>query len=90
MGLNVKKKKQKPLDKESAYLLQLIDCNCNDCAYLTRNLDKTNESKQRSLKDGLHSSLNYGSCSKLNKNITFIPNICQIETQDCFKHRKDE
>jgi hypothetical protein len=30
----------------------------------------------------------YGNCSKLNKPVTFIPNVCQIETQECFEHRK--
>jgi hypothetical protein len=34
--------------------------------------------------------ISYGNCSKFNKPISFIPNICQIETQKCFKHRKDE
>lgn len=33
--------------------------------------------------------LNYGNCSKLNKQVSFIPNICQLETQSCFLHRKD-
>lgn len=34
-------------------------------------------------------TINYGSCSKLNKEVTFIPNVCQLETQHCFVHRKD-
>lgn len=34
--------------------------------------------------------INYGRCSKLNKDVSFIPNICQIETQNCFKHRKEQ
>jgi hypothetical protein len=32
---------------------------------------------------------NYGKCDKLNKDISFIPNTLQFETQDCFKHRRD-
>lgn len=32
--------------------------------------------------------LQYGKCLKLRKGISFIPNTCQIETQQCFKHRK--
>jgi len=32
--------------------------------------------------------LQYGKCSKLGKGISFIPNVCQIETQECFKHRR--
>ncbi len=33
--------------------------------------------------------INYGSCQKLNKEVQFIPNTIQLDTQDCFKHRKD-
>lgn len=32
--------------------------------------------------------INYGFCSKLSKEVSFIPNHCQLETQECFKHRK--
>lgn len=33
--------------------------------------------------------ITYGLCKiKNNKPISFIPNICQIDTQQCFKHRK--
>lgn len=32
--------------------------------------------------------LNFGHCSKLDKPVNFIPNVCQIETQHCFEHRK--
>jgi hypothetical protein len=35
------------------------------------------------------SMINYGDCLKFNKSVTFIPNTCQIETQECFKHRRD-
>ncbi len=34
--------------------------------------------------------ISYGNCTKLNKEITFIPDLCQVETQTCFKHRKDK
>lgn len=33
--------------------------------------------------------MNYGNCTKLNKSVSFIPGVCQLETQDCFTHRKD-
>lgn len=33
--------------------------------------------------------INYGKCSRLGKNVAFLPNICQLETQSCFIHRKD-
>ena len=32
--------------------------------------------------------INYGNCSKLKKKVSFIPNVCQIDTQDCFEHRR--
>lgn len=32
--------------------------------------------------------INYGGCDKLKKPVTFIPDNCQLETQDCFKHRR--
>ena len=33
---------------------------------------------------------NYGYCSKLEKDVSFIPNVCQLDTQECFKHRSDK
>lgn len=32
--------------------------------------------------------INYGQCQKFGKPVSFIPNVCQIETQNCFEHRK--
>lgn len=34
------------MDAESRILLQEIDCNCNDCAFFVRSLDRLNESKR--------------------------------------------
>jgi hypothetical protein len=34
-------------------------------------------------------SINFGTCSKLSREVSFIPNICQLETQGCFLHRRD-
>ena len=34
--------------------------------------------------------IHYGKCNKFNKQVFFIPNTCQIETQHCFKHRKEK
>ena len=118
------------LDKESKYLLQLIDCNCNDCKHMVRDFDKWKESKERhhkwqldyfnTIRDNLIKKsnewrkrgelnkadqilkeanrmkfsfsedfhINYGNCTKLNKPVSFIPETCQIETQNCFEHRK--
>ena len=33
------------MDKESKYELQKIDCNCNDCKHMVRDVDKYNYSK---------------------------------------------
>jgi len=33
--------------------------------------------------------INFGKCTKLDKEVQFIPNTCQLDTQECFKHRKD-
>lgn len=77
------------MDKESIRLLQEIDCNCNDCKFMVRDIEK------RKQYDALHSNqinasfrINYGNCTKLNKPVSFIPNYCQIETQNCFVHRR--
>lgn len=32
--------------------------------------------------------IQYGVCKKFEREITFVPNTCQIETQGCFTHRK--
>lgn len=34
-------------------------------------------------------AINYGDCIKFKKPISFIPGICQAETQSCFVHRKN-
>jgi type II secretory ATPase GspE/PulE/Tfp pilus assembly ATPase PilB-like protein len=46
--------------------------------------------KMRYQFDKSSASIHYGFCSKMNKDVSFIPNICQIETQDCFVHRRDK
>lgn len=132
------------MNKDGVIELQRIDCNCNDCVFLTRLLDKLNAvvfedrttqeyiftlTKQRKISkatndinnidkhrlliknadqkiaakkefikiigasvfgyQGQRNQIQYGECSKLKKEIQFIPNILQLETQNCFQHRKD-
>lgn len=80
------------MDKESIYELQKIDCNCNDCAFMVRDFEKKKYWDSTELhKDQKNASyrIHYGKCEKLAKDVSFIPNICQIETQGCFTHRKD-
>jgi hypothetical protein len=81
------------MTKESIIELQKIDCNCNDCKHLVRDLGKyktfdglyTNKKEQ--VTNPSHRA-NYGACKKLNKEVSFIPNTCQLETQICFEHRR--
>jgi hypothetical protein len=82
------------MDKESIYELQKIDCNCNDCKYLQRDIVKYKSFDHLYIENGKVSNPShrplYGNCLKLNKPICFLANTCQIETQKCFLHRKDE
>lgn len=34
--------------------------------------------------------LHYGKCTKLNKDVSFIPVTCTPQNSNCFKHRKDK
>lgn len=78
------------MDAESKYLLQKIDCNCNDCKFMIRDFEKLQKHKDSYKGTGLMDKLAFGNCSKFNnKPVSFFPNTCQIETQECFEHRKD-
>ena len=79
------------MDKESIFELQKIDCNCNDCIFMIRDFEKKKEWDNTELhKNQKNASfrIHYGSCSKLNKEVSFIPNTISLENQECFKHRK--
>ena len=39
--------------------------------------------------DKKEAMINYGRCQKLDKDVQFIPNMCQIDTQVCFEHRNE-
>lgn len=67
--------------KENLIELQKIDCNCNDCFFMKRNLTMPP-------RKGVPCPINYGYCEKFDKEVSFIPSTCQIETQNCFMHRK--
>lgn len=66
----------------SLYEFQKLNTNCNDCLFMKRDLSKLP-------KKGIPCPINYGYCEKKNKHVTFIPTHCNIENQQCFKHRKD-
>ena len=68
--------------------LQLIDCNCNDCKYMIRNMEKLKEHKESYAGTGLSDKLNFGYCDTFKKDVTFSPNTIQLDTQECFKHRR--
>lgn len=119
------------MTKKSIYELQKIDCNCNDCWHMVRDIDTFKEWKEffqeiafknaEAVKErkitlaeeyankgeynkateltreankikvhnyGVQQLIQYGTCHKFNKPVSFIPNTCQLETQNCFEHRK--
>jgi hypothetical protein len=75
------------MDKESIYELQKIDCNCNNCFFFNRDIEKTH-SKNKNEKI-IANKIHYGHCVKLNKQVGEIANIALLHTQNCFVHRKD-
>jgi hypothetical protein len=74
-------KKSPPMAKESAYLLQLVDTNCNDCAHLRRRFG----SEAIAAKP----STFYGDCALKGLRVTFTPMTNMFENAGCFLHRKD-
>lgn len=70
------------MTRESIIELQKIDCNCNDCKFMLRDL-------LRPPKKHTPSPINYGRCIKFKKAVSFIPATCQLDMQKCFAHRKD-
>jgi len=117
--------------KDAAMMLQCVDCNCNDCLFMKRDVDRLKQSlrlhnqwqlnyfnviKNNLLKkasdwisrgfpdktkvlmsqvdkmkfqfDRKVVAIHYGYCDKFKKPVSFIPNICQLDTQECFLHRR--
>lgn len=75
------------MTRESIIERQKIDCNCNDCKYFVRDIEKTklNNTNPKVKANKIH----YGKCSKFNKDVAEIANICLLHTQDCFEHRRE-
>lgn len=113
--------------------LDMIDCNCNDCVFMERDLityqkwhdwhkdmaqreywnfkgktileawelvDNAQTDNERSNAKGMlrvafkikfqfekKYLVSYGKCKKYGKDVSFLPNVCQLETQHCFEHR---
>jgi len=76
-------------DKVGIIELQKLDCNCNDCKFMVRDFDKLKNHKESYKGTGLMDRLAYGKCSKFNKEVTFIPETMQLDTQECFEHRRN-
>ena len=80
------------MQKDSIIALQKIDCNCNDCIFMIRDLEKRKSFDIQYLINGIATDPSwrpaYGNCSKFNKPVSFLPNTIQIDTQECFKHRR--
>ena len=77
------------MDKLSKHLLELIDCNCNECKFMVRDIEKLNLHRKSYEGTGLMDALQFGNCSKFNnKPVSFIANTCQLEIQQCFEHRR--
>lgn len=78
--------------------LEKLDCSCNDCKFMERDLKKFK--RFDALYDKLHGGhkqswrIHYGKCTnsgsrKFNKEVQFTPGICQLDTQQCFSHRRE-
>lgn len=124
------------MNADSILELQKIDCNCNECLHLERDMEqfrkweewnrelqlrafekereKAIADAERNITEALtpedkrscegllrkalkmkfqfnkEGLISYGRCQKYKKPISFIPGICQIETQHCFQHRKQQ
>jgi hypothetical protein len=76
------------MDKESFIELQKIDCNCNDCKFMQRDVAKFKSYDH--LHEGRKNArrFNYGKCLLTNEDVSFIPNQIMVENQECFEHRR--
>lgn len=78
------------LDKESLYLLQCIDTNCNDCKNMVRDFEKMKSFDHLHVgQEKASHRCNYGNCTKFNKPVIFLANTCNPENKECFVHRRN-
>lgn len=77
-------------ERQKNILLQMIDCNCNDCIFMKRDIEKfkSYDELHGYSKNASH-RIQYGFCEQFKRDVSFIPNICQLDTQECFKHRRE-
>jgi hypothetical protein len=88
-NLNFINRRDKSRLSKMSIELQNIDCNCNNCKFMVRNSPKRIQHMATYKGTGLMDDLQFGDCSKFNKPVSFIPNTCQVDTQDCFENRKN-
>ncbi len=90
--MDINKNKVRVVSKESILELQKIDANCNDCKYMERDVEKYKSFDHLYTENGKVTNPSYrvlyGNCRKKNTSVSFIANICQMDTQKCFEHRK--
>lgn len=76
------------IDKEAIFERQLIDTNCNDCAFMVRDKSALEAHKKSYEGTGLSDNLQFGECMLCHKRVTFSPNTIQVENTGCFQHRR--
>ncbi len=82
------------MDKQSLIELQKIDANCNDCKHMDRDFEKYKSFDHLYAdKNGKPSNpshrIHYGFCKKKVIPVSFIPNTCMPNNQECFEHRRE-
>jgi len=60
--------------------LRLLDCNCVECVYYSDDSEKN----KNHLIFNPENILQSGYCSLFKSSVTVIPNILQLDTQDCY------
>ena len=55
---------------------------------MNRDFEKLKLHKTSYAGTGLMDDLQFGACIKFDKSVSFIPNVCQLDTQHCFENRK--
>lgn len=57
---------------------------------MVRDFEKLERHKKSYEGTGLMDNLQFGDCQKFKKSVSFIPNVCQLETQKCFINRRNK
>lgn len=76
------REKQRLLDLSNYYQREENELEISEMLY-------QEQKKMRFQFDKKEIRITYGDCSKLNKPVSFIQGTCQIDTQNCFHHRRE-